>query len=197
MTYTIIGGLNGVGKSTVYSLLSDKEKEQLGRRINVDEIVAEMGPWQDTKLQTIAGKHAVKNIKDCLNSKQNFHQETTLAGISILNTVKTAKEKGFYICLWYMYVKDVEIAKDRVLSRVIKGGHGVSEALIDKRSKTSIETLKLLIPLCDEVRVYDNTKAFTAVARITNNELKILDKTIPNDILSCLYQTYSETINAK
>lgn len=186
MRYTLIGGLNGVGKSTIYDLLAKGDKAQLGTRINVDEIASKLGHWSDFKVQLVAGKKAVSQIKECLDLGLNFHQETTLSGRSILKTVKDAKEKGFYICLWYVYVDNIDIAKARVLSRVEKGGHGIPEDVIESRSKTSLATLKQLAPLCDELRLYNNTAALTATARITHGKLKILDKNIPANILDCL-----------
>lgn len=191
MKYTIIGGINGVGKSTVYSMLSDAEKLALGERVNVDEIASSLGDWRDSEIQIAAGKQAVRKIKGCLVSGQDFHQETTLAGRSIIKTVKTAKVKGFEICLWYIYVSHVDIAKERVLGRVADGGHGIHEDIIERRSVTSLETLKEIVPLCDELRVYNNTTVFTPVARVMSGKLKILDKCIPSHILYPLGGSYA------
>jgi len=184
--YTIIGGLNGVGKSTIYSTLTSSEIRKLGKRINVDEIVSSLGDWKDIKIQYAAGMQAVRAIRDCLDSICDFHQETTLSGHTILNTIMKAKGRGYSIHLWYIYVASVELAKQRVLARVSNGGHGIPEHIIERRSVTSLAMLRKIVPLCDEVRVYDNTIAFNPVARIVNNQLKIFDKTIPMEILSCL-----------
>ena len=186
MRYTIIGGLNGVGKSTVYSALTKTEMNKLGKRINVDEIVSALGDWRDETIQFIAGKQAVKTIRDCLNTRCDFHQESTLSGHTILSTIKKAKEIGYSIHLWYIYVSSVEIAKQRVLSRMENGGHGIPEDVIERRSSTSLATLKTIIPFCNEVKLYDNTVAFYPVARIVDCQLKIFDKNIPAQILSCL-----------
>ena len=186
MRYTIIGGLNGVGKSTVYSLLTQSEKNDLGQRVNVDEIAASLGHWEDISAQMTAGKMAVKQIKECIEAKQNFHQESTLAGHSIIKTITNAKENGFFISLWYMYVDDISIAKQRVIARVAKGGHGIPEDVIERRSKATLETLKRAVPLCDEMIVYNNTTVFNAVAHMSDGVLTILDKNIRKDILSCL-----------
>lgn len=35
MIYTIFGGINGVGKTTIFDLLSEEEKSQLGIRLAV------------------------------------------------------------------------------------------------------------------------------------------------------------------
>jgi len=188
MRFTVIGGLNGVGKSTIYSTLSDEEILALGKRINVDEIVSSLGDWWDIETQYTAGKLAVKEIKQCLNAGACFHQETTLAGRSILNTIKIAKSKGYSMHLWYIYVSNVEIAKQRVKSRVANGGHGIADDIIERRSITTLEGLKNVLPFCDEVRLYDNTTVFNPVARITNGKLIYLDKNIPAQIAACLLE---------
>jgi predicted ABC-type ATPase len=186
MRYTIIGGINGVGKSTIYSSLPHADVNALGRRINVDEIVSKIGNWQDAKTQYKAGKQAVNEIKSCLASQADFHQETTLAGQSVLHTVKSAKALGYTVYLWYIFVSDVEIAKQRVRSRVMAGGHGISDEIIERRSITSLKTLKALIPLCDEVWMYNNTISYNLAAKIINGKSLVLDKGIPQEILACV-----------
>ena len=186
MRYTIIGGINGVGKSTIYSVLSDEDVCGLGRRINVDEIASANGDWRNEIVQIKAGMQAVREIHTCLNEKITFHQETTLAGKTVLHTAKKAKAIGYSVHLWYIYVANTEIAKHRVYNRVKLGGHGVSDETIERRSVTSLKTLKSIIPLCSEVRLYDNTTSYNPVARRISGATKILDKNIPPHILACL-----------
>lgn len=97
MIYTIFGGVNGAGKSTIFNILDDDEKDKLGIRINVDELVANSGDWTDNKLQFEASKQIVRNIKECINNKISFNQETTLSGRSIVTNIVKAKEMGFEI----------------------------------------------------------------------------------------------------
>ncbi|MCL2200042.1 MAG: hypothetical protein FWB80_14100 [Defluviitaleaceae bacterium] len=73
MRYTIIGGINGVGKSTIYSSLPDGDVRALGKRVNVDEIWLYDNTSSYTPVaQVINGKTKVldKNIPthilDCL-----------------------------------------------------------------------------------------------------------------------------------
>ena len=58
--YVIVAGVNGAGKSTLYQ--SDNYLKNMPR-INVDEIVKEIGNWQNTKDVFEAGKIAVQRIK--------------------------------------------------------------------------------------------------------------------------------------
>jgi len=186
MRYTVIGGLNGVGKSTAYSTLSDNEMQMLGKRINVDEIVSSIGDWRDAKVQYMAGKQAVKEIKECLKAGVDFHQETTLSGRTVLNTIKKARARGYSIHLWYIYVATVDIAKERVLARVKNGGHGIPEDIIERRSITSVVGFKNILQYCNEIRVFDNTLAFNPVASVMNGEVVYLDKSVPQGIVDIL-----------
>lgn len=186
MIYTIFAGVNGVGKSTIYYLLTEEEKRKLGKRINVDELVSSIGNWKDELLQIKASKQIVKDIKNCISNHLSFNQETTLAGKSILSTIKKAKQEGYKINLNYVYVANVEIAKKRVLERVKNSGHGVPAELIEQRFPRSLENLKIIIPLCDEVNIFDNTITFYQVANIKKNKVTILTKNIPDFMLDIL-----------
>ena len=89
--YILIAGVNGAGKSTLYETL-DELKEM--PRINTDEIVKELGDWQDTSILITAGKKAVKLLNQYLTEGISFNQETTLCGKSILRNIKKAKDVG-------------------------------------------------------------------------------------------------------
>ena len=72
MRYTLIAGINGVGKSTIYNMLSEAEKLSLGKRINIDELVSSLGDWKEMQTQIKAGRQAIKIIKDCLEKGCDF-----------------------------------------------------------------------------------------------------------------------------
>lgn len=186
MIYTIFGGVNGAGKSTIFNMLDDEEKDKLGIRINVDELVANRGDWTDNKLQFEASKQIVKSIKECINNKNSFNQETTLSGRSIVTNIIKAKEIGFEIELYYVYVDNVEIAKERVIERVKNGGHGVPEDLIEKRYIKSLENLKLIIPMCDKVSIFSNTTVFNEVVSIVNGEVTQMINDLPEFIINAI-----------
>lgn len=64
-TYTIFAGVNGAGKSSLYNnLILTTEKDFLGKRINTDEIVKEIGDWKRETDQMKAGRIALAKIKE-------------------------------------------------------------------------------------------------------------------------------------
>lgn len=72
--YIIIAGVNGAGKSTLYQL-NDTLKDM--PRVNVDEIVREIGDWKNPLDVFQAGKVAVKKIATFFDAKISFNQEIT------------------------------------------------------------------------------------------------------------------------
>jgi hypothetical protein len=110
-------------------------------RVNVDEIVREIGDWKNAKDVFKAGKMAVKRIMQYFDEGITFNQETTLCGKTIIRNILKAKELGYFIELHYVGVDSVEIAKDRVKYRVQQGGHGIPESDIEKRYEETFERL--------------------------------------------------------
>lgn len=167
--YFIFAGVNGAGKSTLYKLYSDIPQ----KRINSDEILRENGgDWRSSIDQANAMKEAVKRINDYFNRGISFNQETTLAGNSIINNIKKAKEKGYIVKVCYVGLKNADLAIQRVQQRVEKGGHGIAEEDIRRRYGQSLKNLQKIIPICDKVEIYDNTENFFWVASYVNGELE-------------------------
>ncbi|SUT99443.1 Uncharacterized protein conserved in bacteria [Actinobacillus lignieresii] len=98
--------------------------------------------------------------------------ESTLSGNSILQRIKTAKENGFFVRLNYVCVNSVSINIDRVKARVVSGGHFIDEETIRNRYNISLQNLTKILPLCDEVFIYDNSgEAPNLVFHLSENEL--------------------------
>ncbi|WP_426711177.1 zeta toxin family protein [Cetobacterium sp. SF1] len=170
--YTLFAGVNGAGKSSLYNnLILTMDKQLLGKRINTDEIVKEIGDWKRDTDQMKAGRIALEKIKEFFLNKITFNQETTLCGNSILRTIKKAKDLGYTIDLHFVSVDSPEIAKERVHQRVLKGGHGIPEESIERRFYESRENLKKIISLCDKITIYDNTTTLETKVYIKNNKL--------------------------
>ena len=87
-TYTIIGGVNGTGKSSLTGVLKTQTTD-LGIIIDVDKITAQNG---GNVIE--GGKIALERIKSCLSKGVCFTQETTLSGRKTEATAAEAKERG-------------------------------------------------------------------------------------------------------
>lgn len=152
------------------------QDKDLGVRVNSDEIVvANGGDWRNPSDQARAMKEAVKLIKKCINNQCDFNQETTLTGKSIINNIIKAGEKGFKIKMNYIGLDNAGIAVERVNIRVSNGGHGIAKEDILRRYDNSLINLKEIIPLVDELTIYDNTKDLHVVAKISGDKKEIVD----------------------
>jgi len=184
-TYTIFAGVNGAGKTSIYKSIYYNENKY-EKRINTDEMVSRIGSWKDSNLQMKCAREAVKLIKEYILEGTSFNQETTLSGKSIIKNIKFAKEKGFYIVMNYVGIKDPELAKERVKIRVSKGGHGIPDKDIERRYYDSLKNLNDVIKICDEVNIYDNTEMLKEIAYLKQGKIIWNDKKIPNWISNIL-----------
>ena len=174
--YVVIAGVNGAGKSTLYQMYQEFKDMP---RINVDEIVRDIGNWKNPMDVFAAGKIAVKNINKYLEEGITFNQETTLCGNSIIRNILKAKEYGYFIELHYIGVESAEIAKERVKYRVKQGGHGIPDADIERRYVETLIQLNRILKKCDLVALYDNSKQFRRFAIYKTGNLVRLSQNVP------------------
>ncbi len=176
-TYIIFAGINGAGKTALYNVL--EPGTDLGLRVSVDDIAASLGDWRDTLVQLKAARAAMKLLAESIEKKISINQETTLPGEAIVRYAKLAKELGYKIILYFVGIENVELAIERVKSRVAKGGHGIEEAVIRKRFASLSDNLKRLLPYCDIAYFYDNSQKFRQVALMRNGVLIDIDPDMP------------------
>lgn len=174
--YVIIAGVNGAGKSTLYQI-NDNLKNM--PRVNVDEIVRDIGDWRNIRDVFSAGRIAVEKISQYLSDGISFNQETTLCGKSIIKNIMKAKELGYFIELHYVGVDSAQIAKNRVRHRVENGGHGIPEKDIEKRYVETFQQLNSIIKECNLIAFYDNTESFRRFAICKNGELVRISQNVP------------------
>lgn len=171
--YTIIAGVNGVGKSSLTGVLTSVRND-LGVIVDTSSQSAELG---GDKLR--GGKAAIERIEDCLKKGINFTQETTLSGTRTLKTIKTAKELGYFIRLYYIGVGTAEESIKRIKNRVEKGGHSIPEEDVRRRYAKRFEDLCAVLPYCSEVKLYDNENGFVEKAEYRNGRLIIKSSDVP------------------
>lgn len=162
--YTIIGGVNGCGKSSLTGALK-AERSDLGLLIDVDKLAAQLGSPVE------GGKAAVRKIDQCLEKGISFTQETTLSGARTERTIRRAKERGYTIRLYYIGLDTMEESLGRIANRVAKGGHDIPKADVERRFQSRFTDVLRVLPYCDEARFFDNDNGFVEVAEYRNGEL--------------------------
>jgi predicted ABC-type ATPase len=152
----IIAGCNGAGKTTAaYNLLPEVFKTV--EFVNADEIARGLSPLNVEGVAFQAGRIMLERIEQLIQSNKSFSFETTLSGLSYLKLIKGAKQKGYGITFFFVYLDSVELAKNRVALRVSKGGHNIPEDVIERRYAKGLLNFSKYAVLADDWYLFDNS----------------------------------------
>lgn len=157
----IISGCNGAGKTTA-SLTVLPESLACLEFLNADEIARGLSPLNPDKAAFEAGRMVLKRIDKLIQSQTDFAVETTLSTKIHAKTIEKAKEFGYKITLIFFWLDSVDLAIERVKSRVTEGGHNVPQSTITRRYFSGLKNLfDLYIPICDYWMIFDNSKMYS------------------------------------
>jgi predicted ABC-type ATPase len=163
--YTIIGGVNGTGKTSLTGVLKT-QRTDLGTIIDVDKITAQNGGSA-----TLGYKITLEHIQNLMNKGVNFTLETSLLDSVAEQTAAKAKALGYYIRLCYVGLDTLEESLARIENRVRRGGHDIRDKDVIRRFAGRWEAVAKVLPYCDEARFFDNDNGFIEVAEYVNGEL--------------------------
>lgn len=126
----IIAGCNGAGKTTAsFTILP--EILDCKEFVNADEIAKGLSPFQPEKVAFEAGRIMLNRIEELFREGENFAFETTLATKSYKEKILRARENGYQTILLFFWLKNTDLAKERVKTRVKEGGHNFPEDVIE------------------------------------------------------------------
>ena len=154
----IIAGCNGAGKTTAsFTILPDildcKEF------VNADEIAKGLSPFQPEKVAFEAGRIMLNRIDELFKNQENFAFETTLATKTYRQKVKFAKENNYNTTLLFFWLRNSNLAKERVKTRVKEGGHNIPTDIIERRYMNGIKNLfDIYLEIVDQVLIFDNSE---------------------------------------
>jgi predicted ABC-type ATPase len=173
----IIAGCNGAGKTTAsFTILPDildcKEF------VNADEIAKGLSPFQPEKVSFEAGRIMLNRVKELLDHDETFAFETTLATRSYTGKIHQAKKKGYRVILLFFWLQNVELALERVRTRVLEGGHNIEPEVIQRRYVNGIQNLfGLYLPIVDEAMIFDNSAGkHELIATKNQDDLEVLNE---------------------
>lgn len=154
----IIAGCNGAGKTTAsFTILP--EILDCKEFVNADEIARGLSPFQPEKVSFEAGRIMLKRIDELFSENENFAFETTLATKSYKEKILKAQENGYFVTLLFFWLKNTELAKERVKTRVLEGGHHIPDDIIKRRYYNGILNLfNIYLPIVDQLLIFDNSE---------------------------------------
>jgi predicted ABC-type ATPase len=187
-TFYVIAGPNGAGKTT-FALRYLPEMTGCRNFINADLIADGLSPLNPAGVQIEAGKIFLREIEANVAAGTDFAFETTLSGRMYIRLLKelrstrlrsdgtTARQEGWKVVLFYLWIPGAEFSRLRVRQRVESGGHNIPDEAITRRYRRTVSNfLTVFAPLCDEVFCYDNSDLGTVpVFSIVGGEKEVLD----------------------
>ena len=181
----VISRCNGAGKTTAsYSVLPDML--DCKEFVNADEIAKGLSPFQPDKVAIEAGRIMLSRINELLKQKEDFAFETTLSARTYRQLIKKAQLEGYFVTLVYFWLNSVELAIQRVRTRVLAGGHSIPEETIRRRYRKGIENLsKIYLPICNNWMIYDNSEypSVLIAEALKNKDIEIYSNEIYNQII--------------
>ena len=153
----IISGCNGAGKTTAsFTILP--EIIECKEFVNADEIAKGLSPFQPEKVSFEAGRIMLNRINELLREHESFAFETTLSTKSYKNKVLKAKQMGYTVTLLFFWLNNVELAKERVKTRVKEGGHDIPSDVIQRRYFKGIKNLfEIYMEIVNGALIFDNS----------------------------------------
>lgn len=156
--------------------------------VNADEIAKGLSPFQPDRVSLKAGRIMLSRINELFSKNESFAFETTLATRSYRTKILDAKKNGYFVNLVFFWLNSVDLAKERVKTRVLEGGHNIPVEVIERRYTNGIKNLfNIYLPIVDKAYIFDNSNG---------NHLLIAEKSIgiEIDIINpTLYNTLKTT----
>ena len=173
----IVAGPNGAGKTTFAREFLPNYVECL-EFVNADLIAGGLSPFSPERAAMRAGRLMLERIHFLADRETNFGFETTLSGKGYVRLLKDLKERGYRIHLFFLWVRSIDIALERIAERVAQGGHNVPENVVRRRFYRGLPNfLQIYRPLMDFWALFDNsTDSPSMIAFERSRKLKIIDR---------------------
>jgi len=169
--WMLVGG-NGAGKSTFYNT----RLAPLGLPfVNADVIAKELFPEYPELHSYEAAKIAKDMRHSLLADGRNFCFETVFSHPSKIDFVARAKAFGYQVIMVFIHLQQASLNIARVSQRVSEGGHNVPGNKVEARIPRLLANVKAAVPLCDQVRILDNSRAsnpFQEIATVRDGQVE-------------------------
>lgn len=153
-TIYVVGGTNGVGKSTI-------REELLGSSIpyiNADFIAKELKTQHASlMLAELARQYGSEQMKKYITAGDSFAFENNLHEAKTYQWLEEMQRKGYRIELYYVGVNNLQITTKRIQERVKRGEHHVPPNEVIARYENGLKLLRHYFSMPDKLLIIDNT----------------------------------------
>ncbi len=175
----LLAGGNGAGKSTFYA----QYLQPLGIPfVNADQIAKSIYPTTAELNSYQAAKIGEALRYQSLLEGRTFCFETVFSHPSKIDFLARSQALGYQNIMVFIHLDSIALNRGRVAQRVQVGGHYVPDDKIETRIPRLLENVRIAIPLCDQVRLLNNSSVghpFEPVATIRNQAGRQIEQQSP------------------
>jgi predicted ABC-type ATPase len=154
----LVAGPNGSGKTTITERGLAHEWFDGCEYVNPDLIARdEFGDWNSPTAILKAATLAQARREQCLEMGASLAFESVFSGPDKVDFLRLAKQRGYFLRVFFVATTDPTINAARVARRVMQGGHDVPIGKIISRYFRSIANCALVAREVDRLYLYDNS----------------------------------------
>jgi predicted ABC-type ATPase len=154
----VVAGPNGSGKTSVTGKILKHQWIEGCEYINPDIIARDVfGDWNSAEAIIKAAQYAESRREECIAHGRSLIFETVLSAPDKVKFIREAKQKGYFVRLFFIGTDSPQINAARIAYRVMTGGHDVPIKKIISRYYKSIGNCARLAAEVDRLYVYDNS----------------------------------------
>jgi predicted ABC-type ATPase len=178
----IVAGVNGCGKST-FAATAAGEVALLGQTaINPDQLtqdaLVEFPNLGGMGANLIGVERAEKAVWKAIAEGKSAAVETVLSSAKFLPVIEAARRRRYRTRLIFIGLPSVELAIERIRTRVAQGGHDVPEAKVRDRWNRAHDNLVVFMRAVDDVLVFSNVGPIPipVAERVGRATLRLIDE---------------------
>jgi len=157
----VIAGPNGSGKTSITAKILHHEWVENCVYVNPDNIAKEeFGDWNSYESVIKAAVYSEQIREECLTHQKSLIFETVLSAEDKIDFIRRAKQKDYFVRLFFIGTNSPTINASRIARRVMEGGHDVPISKIISRYSKSIANCLVVAKLVDRTYVFDNSIDF-------------------------------------
>jgi predicted ABC-type ATPase len=190
-TIYVVGGTNGVGKSTI-------REELLGPSIpyiNADFIAQQLKVQHASlMLAELARQYGSEQIKKYIAADQSFAFENNMHEAKTFQWLEEMQKSGYRIELFYIGLENLILTTKRIQERVRRGEHYVPPNEVYARYENGIKLLRYYFNMPDKILMIDNTNIRYACLEAEKGRIVFYPANSPEWIKAFVNSLESKTI---
>ncbi len=128
--------------------------------LNPDLIAAGFGPADPEKSSFQAGRVLLTDIKNKIQKGESFAFESTLSGLTYAALLQEAKNQGYQIIIYFVFLNKMKLNLARIQTRVLQGGHDIPSHTVRRRHLRCFENFwNIYRPIAEEWSLLDNSNS--------------------------------------